>query len=305
MPKELILASFDIGGTGVRGGAVSPEGELTTKVQSQAHPYREEPDQAAKRLRDFALRVYKNVLKDEQEVCAIGVGMPGPADYEQGILKVLHKPTLAPLYGRDLRKIFALPPAESGSEQPPVFFVNDGDALGIGAIEAYPNEPALLVVGLGTGLASSFAINNKLLTKEDGVSELWNMPFRAGILEDYVSRNAIIRSFEAESRERGFDVKEIAEKARENNQAAQQAFYLFGEALGESLAFIAADFHPTRIVIGGKIAIGAFDQFGEIAQRVFIRESSGSEVKFSRAKNDNLPLLGAARYAQNQLFKRS
>lgn len=297
--QERRIASIDIGGTGVRGAGVTPRGRIATEVMRYAHAGPNDSAQAIPSLRNLAGQISEVT---NGHIVATGVGMPNPSDYERGILRADHKPNLAPLSHIDLREVLAPHHGGPGIETP-IFFLNDGDALGLGAIREYPKEKRLMVMGLGTGLGASFAVDGHLATTEDGTPpgrEIWDLPFREGKLEDYVSRQAIIDNYAARSGRTDLDVRVISILAREGNIHARAAFATFAQALGEGAAMIAQHFHPTRIVLGGNIGIGAYDLIGEPAHQAFVARYE-HDIPLSPARNPNLPLVGAARYAQSQL----
>lgn len=225
---------------------------------------------------------------------AYGIGMPGPFDYASGVSQMRHK--FSSLFGINLKAAF------EKQLQKPVFFINDAAAFGLGVVwKEYPREKRLLAVTLGTGLGSSFLIDGKFASSVKGVpqnGEIWNAPYQEGILEDKISKRALEQGYLRGSG-RSISVKEIAEKAREGDQAAKEVFEKFAFHLGDGLASAIADFHPARIVFGGKIS-RAFDLFGETAEKVFIKKA-GYNVTFTKAKHDNLAIYGAARNAFDQL----
>lgn len=220
--------------------------------------------------------------------------MPGPFDYVSGVSQMRHK--FSSLFGINLKAAF------EKKLQNPVFFINDAAAFGLGVIwKEYPQEKRLLAITLGTGLGSSFLIDGKFAQSVKGVprdGEIWNVQYQEGILEDKISKRALEQGY-LHGSGRSIAVKEIADKAREGDPAAKKVFEQFAVQLGDGLASTIADFHPTRIVFGGKISKG-FDLFGEIAQKVFIKKA-GFDVAFTKSKQDNLAIYGVTRYAFDQL----
>jgi glucokinase len=124
----------------------------------------------------------------------VGIAMPGPFDYENGICLIKEQKKYQSLYGRDIKVLLAnsldIQPAQ-------VRFINDacsflkGELLG-GSVKGMRKA---IGVTLGTGLGSAYYENGTLTD-----ADLWKMPFRSGIAEDYLST----RWFVKECKERRF-----------------------------------------------------------------------------------------------------
>lgn len=288
--EEPIAVTYDIGGTTASASLVCKR-NILTPIRTTAY----QPGHTEKQLRGLSELVKSDAKDLGREILCGGIGMPSPSDFEKGILLTTHKPRLKELYGKSMVHVLGIPPTCK------LFFADDGSLLTQGAIEMFPDEPRLLVVGLGTGIGSGYASNNRFLPFDKTVHlPLWELPFRDGTLEDYVSQKAIIREFEALGGEKGMDVKEIAARAATQHKRAQHAFQIFWKTLGEGLAIVSEKFLPTRIVFAGKIGIGTFDQFSLVVKQSFEKNSHLREVLFSKATTDTLPLLGAAVYAQKR-----
>lgn len=290
--KNFVIVSLDVGGTSIKGAAVSQDAQLIGQVHEIPSPSQDDSD--------TIINKFITLMKDIQDTAAgyetrgYAIGMPGPFDYTNGISQMRHK--FSSLFGINLKAVL------EEKLQKPVFFINDAAAFGLGVVwKEYPQEKRLLAVTLGTGLGSSFLINGKFASSVSGVpqnGEIWNVQYKEGILEDKISKRALEQDYLRRSG-RSISVKEIAEKTREGDQAAKEVFEQFAFHLGDGLASTIADFHPARIVFGGKIS-RAFDLFGDTAEKVFIKKA-GLATIFTRSKEDNLAIYGAARYAFNQL----
>ena len=124
------------------------------------------------------------------------LAVPGPFDLLAGISLMRHK--LPYLYGIDLRRALA---ARFGLQPAQVCFLNDADAYLLGEIGAGAARGFGRAVGLtlGTGIGSAFAVKSRLVTEGPGVpqgGEIWNLPFKSGIVEDFVSARAIVGNYE-------------------------------------------------------------------------------------------------------------
>lgn len=294
MNKNSIIISLDVGGTSIKGGAVNQDAEMLGRIHEIPSP---SEDDASIIISKFIklLEDIKNTVENVDSIKAYSIGMPGPFDYISGISRMKHK--FSSLLGVNLKTSF------EKQLQKPVFFINDAAAFGLGVVwKEYPQEKRLLAITLGTGLGSSFLIDGKIASSVKGVpenGEIWNVSYLDGILEDKISKRAIEQEY---SRRGGknISVKEIADKAREGDQPAKETFQQFAAHLGDGLASAIADFHPTRIVFGGKISL-SYDLFGQTAEKVFIKKA-GYTTAFTKSKVDNLAIYGVSRYAFDQLY---
>jgi glucokinase len=183
------------------------------------------------------------------------VAIPNPFDYSLGISYMRHKYQY--LYGIDLRvelsKLLRCPPEK-------ISFLNDAAAFLTGEIQQGAGKSVNRVVGitLGTGVGSAFAIDGKILANGSGVppgGEIWNVSYKDGIVEDFVSAAAIQRIHQQHTGS-WEDVLIIA-NAASANQDARLTFERFGKELGEVLRTTCSAFEPERIVLGGGISRAA------------------------------------------------
>lgn len=196
---------------------------------------------------------------------AIGLAMPGPFDYPRGIslIEGLHK--YDRLLGVNVRQ------ALTDALGYPVFFENDAFCFGLG--EALVGKAAghrrAIALTLGTGLGAAFIEDGRVLRDAPGVPAggyLYDMPYKNGIAEDFVSARGLIAAYTATQAAAAATaskttappgVRALADLARNGDPAAKSAFACFGRALGEVLAPWVDVFHPEIIVLGGSITHAA------------------------------------------------
>ena len=126
------------------------------------------------------------------------------------------------------------------------------------APEQHAVSGARLVSRLGTGIGSAFAIDGHLVTEGPGVpsgGEIWNLPYRGGIVEDFVSSRAIVGNYERRTGKK-CEVVDLAAAAL-SDPAAQQAFVEFGDHLGIIISTLLVAFRADVIVLGGGISRSA------------------------------------------------
>jgi glucokinase len=138
-----------------------------------------------------------------------------------------------------------------------VRFLNDADAYLLGELGAGAGRGFDRVVGLtlGTGFGSAFAVHGRLVTEGPGVpkdGEIWNVPYGAGIAEDYVSSRAITGNYLRRTG-KTCTVADLATVAP-GDSAAQESFAEFGEHLGRVIGTVLPKFDAEVVVLGGGIA---------------------------------------------------
>jgi glucokinase len=185
----------------------------------------------------------------------VSVAIPNPFDYSLGVSYMQHKYKY--LYGIDLRREFSrllnCPPNR-------INFLNDAAAFLMGEIQQGAGRDIHRVVGitLGTGVGSAFAIEGEILTKGPGVpsgGEIWNLPYRDGIVENYVSALAIQRIHE-QNTGTSVSAEDIA-RSVVTRQEARRTYEQFGTELGRVLRTTCIAFGPERIILGGGISRAA------------------------------------------------
>lgn len=229
----------------------------------------------------------RQVIGDSSVVSGAELAVPGPFDFRTGISYMRHK--LAYLYGRDFR-------AELGTRLfipgTCIGFVKDADAFLLGEIGAGCARGKSRVVGitLGTGIGSAFAVDGKVISSGEGVppdSEIWNVPFQCGTVEDFVSARAIQSEYQHRTGA-CLEVSEIAAAAA-TDPDAKAAFVAFGKALGGALKACIHEFAPEVVVLGGGISHAAH-LFLPAARSQF--RNSSIQIQVSR-RLEEAPLAGA------------
>ena len=281
--SENSVLVYDVGGSHVAAALCRQHGYALEGVQSASHP---EEETAAGFVR-FLHALGMEALAGRGPVEGAELAMPGPFDYHAGISWMTHK--LPYLHGLDLRGLLA---ASFGWEPEQVRFLNDAAAYLLGEIGAGEAKGAARAIGftLGTGIGSAFAVDGSVVVEGPGVppgGEIWNVPYKGGIVEDFVSTRAI-QGLYRERTGLECDVAELAAKAGSDLVAAE-VFTEFGRQMGLALRGTLAAFAPDVVVLGGGISRSA---------KLFLpsaREALGGlslELRVSTLQ-DTAPLVGA------------
>jgi glucokinase len=236
------------------------------------------------------ITAWANVIKEVYEPVApdevlIGIAMPGPFDYENGICLIKDQDKFKSLYQvnlkEELAKYLAIPPTA-------IRFINDaagfmkGEVFG-GAAKGYQNAIGLT---LGTGLGSAISING--VAKDAG---LWNSPFLGGIAEDYFSTRWFVKKYEDLTGNVFAGVKELAAIA-ETDPYAKQIFNEFGRGLGHFLADLIKANQAEVVVLGGNIS-QAYHLFAPHLIDNLKAYHLDTEIKVALL-NEHAALIGAA-----------
>jgi predicted NBD/HSP70 family sugar kinase len=192
---------------------------------------------------------------DGQSLHGIGIAMPGPFDYKNGISLIKGLDKYQALYGINIKAAL-----ESGLELQniPIVFENDAACFGIGESLAEKGNKTIALT-LGTGLGATFIHNGRPAKPSEEIPTggvLFNTPFKAGLAEDYISTRGLIKAYAERCGRTLQEVKKIAELATvDKEEAALQVFQSFADDIADCLAPWINSFRADLLVIGGSIAM--------------------------------------------------
>ncbi|MBK5720811.1 ROK family protein [Dysgonomonas sp. Marseille-P4677] len=269
--KRIVL-TLDAGGTNFVFSAIQGNREIVNALNLPAET------KDLQKCLDTLVRGFEEIWsvlnsENKENPVAISFAFPGPADYENGVIGDL--PNFSAFKGG-----VALGPYLERKFKIPVFINNDGNLFAYGEALAgalpqinrelkeqkcnrqYKN---LIGITFGTGFGSGVVVDNKLLCGDNGCGgDIWvfrNKLNTTMIAEENVSIRAIVREYKRLSNDENatftpktiFDIAEG--KSEGNKNAAIKSFELFGEAAGDSLAYMLTVIDGI-IVLGGGI-VGA------------------------------------------------
>ena len=273
MTNNSLVIGADIGGTHITAAIVDMDkksiipGSLTReKVDSQA---------SAEQIIESWSQAINNARKD-LNIKKIGLAMPGPFDYVNGISLIKDQHKYDNLYCLNIKELLSEKLACNTDD---ILLINDaaaflaGEAFGGAAIGL---EQAIGIT-LGTGLGTCI-YQNQLST----TPELWSHPFREGIAEDYLSTRWFIRRYKELSGHQTTGVSEIALRI-ETDDHVKSIFNEFGNTLGDFLIEFSEMAPSEAIIIGGNIA-KSFSHFKDPLTKKLTKEISGNNNKNSPAR---------------------
>lgn len=177
----------------------------------------------------------------------IGIGMPGPFDYEHGISGMKGQHKFDALYNLNVKEMLA---AKLNIAPDQIRFINDAGCFLQGEVfsGAAKNHQRVIGLTLGTGLGSA--------TYRDGVANdanRWCSPFKDGMAEDYLSTRWFVKRYEEVSGAIVPDVKALVARMDVDDRISA-LFQEFSVNLAAFLGNFVRDEQPEIIVIGGNIA---------------------------------------------------
>lgn len=256
----------DIGGTTVKIGLFTTEGELLEKweikTRTENHGETILPD-VAESLQNKMQE--KNIRKSE--VDGIGIGIPAPV-MEDGVVQKTanlgwgHKEVT-----REMKELTGIPVAAG----------NDANMAALGEmwLGAGKGQKNMIMVTLGTGVGGGIIVNGKPLAGSHGAGgEIGHFCVNeeetetcgcgnTGCLEQYASATGISRLArrrlerdDSPSSLRGSEIsaKAVFDALKEGDAVAKEIVEEFGSYLGHALAAIAVITDPSMIVIGGGVS---------------------------------------------------
>ena len=201
--------------------------------------------------------VFEKAAPCNLRIIGIGVSTPGPFDYQKGMSLMKHK--FRAIYGVNLKKELTRH-LELGEEFP-IEFIGDSVAFLIGEFHLGAARGCARIIGitLGAGIGSGFMANGRIVSEGKGVPPgggIWCLPYRGGIVEDWISQDTIIKRYEGlgGSLTQDLDVGRLASLAFGGDKTSLQVFEELGSVVGKVLGPIASEFKADCIVFGGGIS---------------------------------------------------
>jgi len=288
------VLAIDVGGTKLASAIVTTDGTITAERRT-ATPRTQEP---AELFMSLVALAKQSVAEGGIPIDGIGVGCGGPMRWPEGVVSPLHIPAWRdfPLRAR-LADAFAARCVVD----------NDAKAFALGEhwLGAGRGARALLGVVVSTGVGAGIVIDGELVHGAGGqAGHLGHVSVdpdgpacecgARGCVEAIASGSAIAQ--------RGHtDAAAVAARARAGDADASRIYVDAGRALARGIASAAALFDLDRVVVGGGVAVGAWDLLEpplreELALRARLSFTRKTEVALS-ALGERAGLIGAAKLA--------
>jgi glucokinase len=277
----MYLVGVDIGGSHISAAKVELkdlEAEVLNFVETEVDAF----GTAEEILKTWAELILK-AAGDSQDF-KIGIAMPGPYDYPNGISLIKDQGKLGSLFGLSVKDLLA---ERLGILPENIFFMNDAEAFLSGESYAGAGRDFQNSIGitLGTGLGSAIKVYD--VVKD---AKLWTAPFRNGIAEDYLGTGWFIRFAKEQFGKEISGVKDLLKEDFEI-EIANAIFEEFGKTLGEFLFPYLIRLHSEGIVLGGKVSFAA-DRFMIFTHDYLERQGNDVPIKVSPL-GEKSALIGA------------
>lgn len=260
-----VYAGIDLGGTSIKFGFFSPNGELLDKWSI---PTRRDNGGAyiLSDIRDSLLER----AGDDDEICAVGMGVPGAVKNQKSVAPCVNLNQWGgPDIAGDLSHMLG---------DIPVGLVNDANAAALGEMwqGSAKGYKSLVFITLGTGVGSGIVINGKLVEGAHGAAgEAGHIKIntqeteccgcgKKGCLEQYASATGVVRTakeilkerFNRDTLENGETVscQKVFEMAKAGDPVFLEAVERFAKTLGQALAAISCVCDPEIFIIGGGVS---------------------------------------------------
>jgi len=189
----------------------------------------------------------KSLELSNEQVEGLGVAMPGPFDYKQGISYITGLGKYEAIFEIDIKSVFA---NAFGLPMDRIIFRNDAEAVLAGEVLVGAGKGFNSAMGLtlGTGFGSSYASKG---TCRD--LNLGSRAFKDSIADNYFSTRWFLKRYTELTGKLVSGVKEIADLTSED-RIARQVFKEFSINLSVFLKGHVDELEPDILIIGGGIS---------------------------------------------------
>lgn len=297
----------DIGGTAVKCGLFTKEGELLKKHEFSTSP-------VLGGIAGDLEKTFELWKVDKNNITAAGIGVPGPVA-DDGC--VIHCPNIGWKDYYIEKEFFELLGIRA-------YVINDANAAALGEYwqGGGKNFKSIVMVTLGTGVGGGIITEDGVFMGSSGYSgEIGHMTVNPteteccgcggrGHLEQYASATGLVnmtlhelQKSEESSVLRSIErltAKDIFDAAKAGDALALKLTDKFAQILGMALANIAQVVNPEAFIIGGgvsKAGQGLADAVKKYADSFVMPTMRGIKVVLAELGND-AGIFGAAKYAQ-------
>ncbi|MGA0570720.1 ROK family protein [Variovorax sp. VNK109] len=265
-----VLIGVAVGATGLEVGILSPDLAVLAH-HSEPADVRDGPGPVLSRIRTLMHELLAQCRMGPKQVIAIGIGLPGPVDFDSG--QLVNPPLMPQWDAYSIRD-------DIGTDfSAPVFVDNDVNVMALG--ELWRMQRSLqnfLVVKVGTGIGCGIVCHGQVYRGANGsagdVGHICVVPDgprchcgNFGCVETLAAGPAIAAMATEAARagqsdmlarmlaERGtLRLQDVAEASRAGDMAANQVIQRSGALVGQMLASVVNFFNPSHVFIGGGVS---------------------------------------------------
>ncbi len=253
---EEVFLGIDVGGTNLKFGVVSSEGELLYKKKYKTTDLRNSSDF----VQSF-IEIVRKELSEKGNIQKVGIGLPGMISKDRRI--ALEMANIPELNGCNL--VERLEDTFPGKN---FFLENDANAAALG--ELHFGEKSLpssfIFITMGTGIGGAAIIDGEVFTGANGNGmEIGHIIAGNGkTVEKNIGKKGIVaiaeKLLEKKDKQsllrvdRKLDPKEIVQAAKSDDKIALEVFKKVGEFLGECIISSVRALDISTVIIGGGIS---------------------------------------------------
>ncbi len=289
------ILAIDIGGTMVKYGLVSSDGEIlsTDKIETEAE----------KGLENILNKI-DNIFKRYKENNPVGIAVSGTGQINGIIGKVIGGNPIIPNWiGTNLVKIL------EKKYNLPAVLENDVNCVALGEkwIGAGKDLSNFICLTIGTGIGGGIILNNQLFRGENFVAgEFGHTLIKKGEFEQFASTTALIRLVK-ERTGKILNGKEIFDLEKKEIVEYQEVISEWIENLTDGLSSIIYCFNPANIILGGGVIGQGEPLINRIKNSLFKKIGSQFKEKLNiiQAKlGNNAGMIGASYLLLEKFNKR-
>lgn len=246
MPDKQYVLACDIGGTHITAAVINIENWEIQEDTISRH-YVDSGADTKTIFQHWAAGINDSLSKATVPVTRIGVAMPGPFDYTNGIALMTGQSKYDSLYGiavtEPLLREIAYPIDD-------VLYINDAAAFLQGEVfkQGLQNEQRILGITLGTGLGSAvWSIGEKAFD-----ADLWDSPYKNSVFEEHLVTRWFTKRFLELTGLQEKGLKEILEKHGDRSET-HQLLAQYAEHLYDFKRFFSQKYGATKFIVGGNI----------------------------------------------------
>ena len=289
------ILAIDIGGTMIKYGLVSSDGEIlsTDKIETEAE----------KGLENILNKI-DNIFKRYKKNNPVGIAVSGTGQINGMIGKVIGGNPIIPNWiGTNLVKIL------EEKDNLPAVLENDVNCVALGEkwIGAGKDLSNFICLTIGTGIGGGIILNNQLFRGENFVAgEFGHTLIKKGEFEQFASTIALIRLVK-ERTGKILNGKEIFDLEKKEIVEYQEVISEWIENLTDGLSSIIYCFNPANIILGGGVIGQGKPLINRIKNSLFkkIGPQFKEKLNIIQAKlGNNAGMIGASYLLLEKINKR-
>ena len=235
----MVIATVDIGGTGIKFAAMSKEGEILDKQEIAT------PDDLD------SLLDWLKMLLSKRDYQGIAMSVPGAVDRKTGTIGGIS--AVPYIHGFSWYDKLA-------SYELPIHLENDANCVGLSELLAHPELENAACVVIGTGIGGAMIINGRLhrgkhhLGGEFGYMTTLAPAEKLNNWSQLASTGNMVRYLAEKSGQTDWNGRKIYQEAEAGNTLCQEAIERMNRNLAQGLLNIQYLFDPDVISLGGSIS---------------------------------------------------